>query len=59
MAWMYLSIFESGEPGAAEGLSIDPASLYRAFEQVTDARPIELADAVSHQFHREFGVGSL
>ena len=35
---MYLSIFESGEPEAAEGLSIDPASLYRAFEQVTDGR---------------------
>lgn len=35
---MYLSIFESGEPGAFEGLSIDPASLYRAFEQVTDGR---------------------
>jgi hypothetical protein len=38
MAWMYLSIFESGEPEAAEGLSIDPASLYRAFEQVADGR---------------------
>ena len=35
---MYLSIFESGEPEAAEGLSIDPASLYRAFEQVTHGR---------------------
>src|SRR5229473_2611925 len=35
---MYLSIVESGEPGAAEGLSIDPASLYCAFEQVTDGR---------------------
>jgi hypothetical protein len=35
---MYLSIFESGEPGVAEGLSIDPASLYRAVEQVTDGR---------------------
>ena len=35
---MYLSIFESGEPGAADGLSIDPASLYRAFEQVIDGR---------------------
>ena len=35
---MYLSIFESGEPEATEGLSIDPASLYRAFEQVTDGR---------------------
>ena len=38
MAYMYLSIFESGDDGAAEGLSIDPASLYRAFEQVTDGR---------------------
>jgi len=35
---MYLSIFESGETGAAEALSIDPASLYRAFEHVTDGR---------------------
>ncbi len=35
---MYLSIFESGEPGAAEALSSDPASLYRAFEQVADGR---------------------
>jgi hypothetical protein len=35
---MYLSIFESGEPGATEGLSIDAASLYCAFEQVTDGR---------------------
>ncbi|GAC1567539.1 MAG: hypothetical protein NVS3B14_13900 [Ktedonobacteraceae bacterium] len=38
MASMYLSICESGEPGGAEGLNIDPASLYRAFEQVTDGR---------------------
>ncbi len=36
MAYMYLSIFESGDDGAAEGLTIDPASLYCAFEQVTD-----------------------
>jgi predicted transposase YbfD/YdcC len=35
---MYLSIFESGEPGAAEALTIDPASLYSAFEQVRDGR---------------------
>jgi predicted transposase YbfD/YdcC len=35
---MYLSMFESGEPGVAEGLSIDPASLYRAFEHVRDGR---------------------
>jgi len=35
---MYLSIFDGGEPGAAEGLSIDPASLYCAFEQVRDGR---------------------
>jgi predicted transposase YbfD/YdcC len=35
---MYLSIFESGEPGGAERLKIDPASLYAAFEQVTDGR---------------------
>src|ERR1700676_2857734 len=38
MAYMYLSIFDGGEPGAAEGLSIDPASLYGAFEQVRDGR---------------------
>jgi len=38
MAYMYLSIFESGDDGAAEGLTIDPASLYCAFEQVTDGR---------------------
>ncbi len=36
MAYMYLSIFESGE--AVEALSIDPASLYSAFEQVRDGR---------------------
>ncbi len=38
MAYMYLSIFESGEAGAVEALTIDPASLYSAFEQVTDGR---------------------
>jgi hypothetical protein len=38
MACMYLSIFESGEKVAAEGLSIDPASLYSAFGQVRDGR---------------------
>jgi len=35
---MYLSIFESGDKGAAEALTIDPASLYSAFEQVADGR---------------------
>jgi predicted transposase YbfD/YdcC len=35
---MYLSIVESGEKGAAEALTIDPASLYSAFEQVRDGR---------------------
>jgi hypothetical protein len=35
---MYLSIFESGDKGAAEALTIDPASLYSAFEQVRDRR---------------------
>jgi hypothetical protein len=35
---MYLSIFESGEPGAAEALTMDAASLYSAFEQVRDGR---------------------
>ncbi len=38
MAYMYLSIFESKDEGAAETLSIDPSSLYGAFEQVTDGR---------------------
>lgn len=35
---MYLSIVESGETGAAQALTIDPASLYSAFDQVTDGR---------------------
>ncbi len=35
---MYLSIVESGETGAVAALTIDPASLYSAFEQVTDGR---------------------
>jgi predicted transposase YbfD/YdcC len=35
---MYLNIFETGEEVAPEAVSIDPASLYRAFEQVTDGR---------------------
>lgn len=35
---MYLSIFEGGETGAVEALTSDPASLYSAFEQVTDGR---------------------
>jgi predicted transposase YbfD/YdcC len=35
---MYLSIFESAEPGAPEALTIDAASLYSAFEQVRDGR---------------------
>lgn len=35
---MYLSIFETGEEVAAEAVSIDPASLYHAFEQVADRR---------------------
>ena len=35
---MYLSIFDGGEKVAAEGLTIDPASLYCAFEQVADGR---------------------
>src|SRR5438270_2019168 len=38
MAYMYLSIFESGDTGGAETLSSDPASLYGAFEQVRDGR---------------------
>src|SRR6266568_3630231 len=35
---MYLSICEHGDEGTAEALSIDPASLYGAFEQVRDGR---------------------
>ncbi len=35
---MYLSIFDGGQKAAGEALSIDPASLYCAFEQVTDGR---------------------
>jgi len=35
---MYLTIFDKVEKEAVEGLCIDPASLYRAFEQVTDGR---------------------
>jgi predicted transposase YbfD/YdcC len=35
---MYLSIFDIGEPEATETLSLDPASLYCAFEQVRDGR---------------------
>src|SRR6266481_8145199 len=35
---MYLTMFESVEKVAAEELIIDPASLYRAFEQVADGR---------------------
>jgi DDE_Tnp_1-associated len=35
---MYLSIFDGGEIVANEALTIDPASLYDAFEQVTDGR---------------------
>ena len=38
MACMYLSIFNSVENVTAEALTIDPASLYSAFEQVTDGR---------------------
>ena len=38
MAYMYLSIFETAEKVAVEGLPIDPASLYCAFEHVTDGR---------------------
>src|SRR5260370_2057382 len=35
---MYLSIVECVEKEAVEGLTIDPASLYCAFEQVRDGR---------------------
>src|SRR5260221_14102109 len=38
MAYMYLSILASAEEVAAEALTIDPASLYSAFEQVADGR---------------------
>jgi hypothetical protein len=35
---MYLSLVETGEEVAAKGLSMDPTSLYCAFEHVTDGR---------------------
>ena len=38
MACMNLTIFESAEKELGSGLKIDPASLYRAFEQVKDGR---------------------
>jgi hypothetical protein len=38
MAQMYLSIFEHGEKEGIKELTIDAASLYRAFEQVRDGR---------------------
>jgi hypothetical protein len=38
MARKYLSIFDGEEKVAAEGLSIDLASVYSAFEQVRDGR---------------------
>jgi hypothetical protein len=41
---MYLSIFESGDAGVAEALSINPASLYSAFDRSQmDARRKENA----------------
>src|SRR5258708_19686476 len=38
MACMYLTMFESVEKAASEGLVIDADSLYSAFEQVRDGR---------------------
>ena len=38
MVPMYLSIFDAAQKAVPEGLTIDPASLYRAFEQVKDGR---------------------
>jgi len=38
MACMYLTMFESVEKAASEGLVIDADSLYSTFEQVTDGR---------------------
>ncbi len=38
MARMYLSIFDESEKAKTEALKIDPASLYRVFEQVKDGR---------------------
>ena len=35
---MYLSIVETGEKVAPEGLNSDPTSLWCAFEHVTDGR---------------------
>jgi hypothetical protein len=39
-------IFDSGESVRAEGLSIDPASLYGAFEQVADGREARKENAL-------------
>src|SRR6266567_7160125 len=38
MTEMELSIFDGGEQVSQGSISIDPASLYRAFEQVKDGR---------------------
>src|SRR5947209_13576405 len=38
MASMYLTIFESVSKAAVSGLTLEPDSLYSAFEQVTDGR---------------------
>src|SRR6266567_485230 len=38
MTEMELSIFDGGEQVSQGSISIDPASLYRAFEQVRDGR---------------------
>ncbi len=38
MALMYLSIFDEAEKAIPEALTIDPASVYCAFEQVEDGR---------------------
>lgn len=38
MTWMYLTIFDEVEKVLPEGMPKDAASLYCAFEQVTDGR---------------------
>ena len=40
-------IFESGDDGAVEALTIDPASLYSAFEQVIDGRNLKTSRLIA------------
>jgi len=55
---MYLNIVESGETGTAEALTIDPASLYSAFEQVTGTA-IDGGGQFGHLSHCLTGLSTL